>query len=227
MSKKHIGSLLVFCLAVISLSVVGVRHYRTSLCSRQGYSCIKIKRGQSWESLFPNASKRRLVMRVNRMNIRLYSGATIAVPNNLNTINHMDVAPMPYRIEPTGKKTVMIIMSMQAFGAYDQYGYLVHWGPVSGGKGYCPDVRRRCNTPRGRFSVRSRGSAACISRKYPIGKGGAPMPFCMFFYGGYAMHASTLPGYHASHGCVRMFYEDAKWLNRSFVTVGNTKVIVR
>jgi len=226
MSKKNLGLVLILILAAISLSVVGVRHYRTSLCSKPAYTCIQVKKGDTWESLFPNASKRRLVMRVNRMNIRLYPGATIAVPKNLNSINHMDVSPMPRRIEPTGRKTILIMMSMQAFGAYDQYGYLVHWGPVSGGQGYCPDVRRRCNTPRGRFSIQSRGGAGCISTKYPVGKGGAPMPFCMFFYGGYAMHASTLPGYHASHGCVRMFYEDAKWLNREFTSIG-TRVIIQ
>ena len=63
------------------------------------------------------------------------------------------------------------------------------------------------------FYVFHKKGANCISKKYPVGEGGAPMPFCMFFYGGYAMHASFLPGYHASHGCIRMFYEDAKiWI---------------
>jgi lipoprotein-anchoring transpeptidase ErfK/SrfK len=33
---------------------------------------------------------------------------------------------------------------------------------------------------------------------------GAKMPFFMRFTGGYGMHAGYLPGYRASHGCVRM-----------------------
>jgi len=33
---------------------------------------------------------------------------------------------------------------------------------------------------------------------------GAKMPFFMRFTGGYGMHAGYLPGYAASHGCVRM-----------------------
>jgi lipoprotein-anchoring transpeptidase ErfK/SrfK len=33
---------------------------------------------------------------------------------------------------------------------------------------------------------------------------GAPMPYFMRFYGGYGMHAGYLPGYPASHGCIRM-----------------------
>lgn len=52
------------------------------------------------------------------------------------------------------------------------------------------------------------------------------MPYCMFFKGGYAIHASDVPGYNASHGCVRVFYEDAEWLNREFADIG-TSVIVR
>jgi lipoprotein-anchoring transpeptidase ErfK/SrfK len=33
---------------------------------------------------------------------------------------------------------------------------------------------------------------------------GAKMPFFLRFTGGYGMHAGYLPGYRASHGCVRM-----------------------
>jgi lipoprotein-anchoring transpeptidase ErfK/SrfK len=33
---------------------------------------------------------------------------------------------------------------------------------------------------------------------------GAKMPFFLRFSGGYGMHAGKLPGYRASHGCVRM-----------------------
>lgn len=44
------------------------------------------------------------------------------------------------------------------------------------------------------------------------------MPYCMFFHKGYALHGSSdIPGYRASHGCVRMFVQDALWLNHEFV----------
>ena len=33
---------------------------------------------------------------------------------------------------------------------------------------------------------------------------GAPMPFAMFFRGGYAMHQGYVPPYAASHGCIRL-----------------------
>jgi lipoprotein-anchoring transpeptidase ErfK/SrfK len=42
----------------------------------------------------------------------------------------------------------------------------------------------------------------------------------MHYFRGYALHgSSSVPGYRASHGCVRMFIEDARWLNEEFVTI--------
>ena len=50
------------------------------------------------------------------------------------------------------------------------------------------------------------------------------MPFCMYFHGGYALHGSSeVPGYNASHGCVRMFTQDAEWLNKKFISIGGNK----
>lgn len=208
------------------MSSIAVANYGRRLCSRPGYKCIRARRGDSWRRLFPNRRHEQIVRRINRTNTRLRRGMIIAVPKNLYAISHMDVSPFPHRIEPRGRKLLLINLRLQAFAAYDAYGRLVHWGPVSGGRGYCPDVRRRCGTPRGSFRISSRGGPGCVSSKYPVGRGGAPMPYCMFFYKGYAMHGSFLPGYHASHGCVRLFTEDARWLNRHFAKPG-TRVIVR
>lgn len=225
---RFLGNLLIVLLFFISTNAIAA-NYGRRLCSKVGYHCVKVKSGETWARLWPDSDRRRIVMRVNRMNAELRRGMVIAVPDNLNRIDHMDVAPMPRRIEPPGRKVLVVNLKLQAFGAYDKYGYLVHWGPISGGKGWCPDINRRCRTPTGNFYVFHKKGANCISTKYPVGKGGAPMPYCMFFYGGYAMHASFLPGYNASHGCVRMFYEDAKWLNQYFVDMGRngTKVWVR
>ncbi len=54
------------------------------------------------------------------------------------------------------------------------------------------------------------------------------MPYCMFFHGGYALHGSyELPGYNASHGCVRMYKADAEWLNQSFLRIGSKVIVSR
>jgi lipoprotein-anchoring transpeptidase ErfK/SrfK len=87
----------------------------------------------------------------------------------------------------------------------------------------------------GIFRVFSKENERCKSDVYPIGKGGAKMPYCMYFHKGFALHgAEDIPGYRASHGCVRMFIRDAKWLNEQFTDISNeanqyigTKVVVR
>ena len=201
--------------------------YGKRLCNSEGYECITVKRGQTWSILFPDDGQRTIVKKVNRMNTELRPRMRIAVPSNLENLSLMDLAPLPNQIEPPGLSTVKVDLGKLAWGAYTASGDLINWGPVSGGKNYCPDIRRGCRTVTGHFTVQSKGGPGCVSSKFPVGKGGAPMPYCMFFKGGFAMHASTMvPGANASHGCVRMFLEDARWLNREFVEIGSTRVKV-
>ena len=111
--------------------------------------------------------------------------------------------------------------------AIDDNGQVVRTGRGSGGRRYCPDIRRSCKTPSGVYSVVSKGGAGCRSSRYPVGRGGAPMPYCMFFSRFYAIHGSPdVPNYNASHGCVRVRPHDAKWLYHNFIKIG-TKVIIR
>ncbi len=108
--------------------------------------------------------------------------------------------------------------------AIDDRGYVVRSGKGSGGKAYCPDIRRSCKTPSGTYSIISKGGSNCASTRYPVGRGGAPMPYCMFFSKYYAIHGSyEVPNYNASHGCVRVTPRDAQWLNKNFIEIG-TKV---
>jgi hypothetical protein len=118
---------------------------------------------------------------------------------------------------------------------YDADGNIVKWGPIASGRTKCSDSNKACLTMTGVFRVFSKENEKCKSDVFPIGKGGAKMPYCMYFHKGFAMHGSDdMPGYRASHGCVRMFTRDAKWLNETFVDVTNeaknqpgTKVVVR
>ncbi len=215
-------SVLFFVLLFASEAFAGVRPAVQPLCSNPAFTCVSVQKGESWENLFPNIDVRDAVMRLNRMNISLQPGMVIAVPVDLNNIDYLGLGPFAKQIEPTGKKEIIVATSQFAFGAYDEQGKLVHWGPVSMGKDWCPDVNSKCKTPSGKFAVYDKRGAGCVSSKFPVGKGGAPTAYCMFFKGGYALHASAeVPGYHASHGCVRIFYQDAKWLNQQFIELPN------
>ena len=106
-------------------------------------------------------------------------------------------------------------------------GRVLRSGHGSAGSDYCPDLRRRCHTPTGTFHVVRRDGASCHSSIYPLGKGGAPMPYCMFFTPLHAVHGSyEVKNYNASHGCIRIEPSDAKWLYNNFLFVG-TKVVVK
>lgn len=111
--------------------------------------------------------------------------------------------------------------------AINSQGKVVRTGRGSGGRKYCPDIHRRCKTPSGVFTVWSKGGSGCSSSRYPVGHGGAPMPYCMFFSKYYAIHGSyDVPNYNASHGCVRVLPSDARWLSKNFIKIG-TKVIIK
>lgn len=125
-----------------------------------------------------------------------------------------------------GKDGIDVDLTTLSWSAYEG-GEMVGSGRISGGKEYCPDIGKNCETVTGTFTIYRKGGEDCKSTRFPVGKGGAPMPYCMFFHGGYALHGSnSVPDYNASHGCVRMSPEDAQWLNEDFVQEGITKVYV-
>ena len=106
-------------------------------------------------------------------------------------------------------------------------GRIIKSGRASGGRSYCTDIHRACHTPVGVFRIHQKGGPECRSSRYPVGEGGAPMPYCMFFSQYYAVHGSyEVPNYNASHGCIRVSPSDARWLSHHFMSIG-TKVIVK
>lgn len=122
--------------------------------------------------------------------------------------------------------TFIFYPSKLKWTAVNSNGKVVRSGRASGGKGYCSDIRRSCRTPVGTYSVISKGGADCKSSRYPVGRGGAKMPYCMFFSKYYAIHGSyELPNYNASHGCIRIAPSEARWLQHNFVSIGTTVVV--
>lgn len=127
----------------------------------------------------------------------------------------------------SGKRVFVFSPKHTAWAVYDENGRRVKTGRASGGKGYCPDIGRSCRTVTGKFRIYSKKGAGCESGKYPIDQGGgAPMPYCMHFNGGYAIHGSYhVPDYNASHGCIRVLPSAAKWLNTKFLRNGSQVIV--
>ncbi len=231
--SKSVGYVLKFtvmitCYLFGSAVIAGGEHpfYGQALCNLSGYTCVKIKSGDTWDKLFKSAHDRELVKRLNRTNMPLYSRSWIVIPTDLKNIDNLSLAPFTLNYDTHHQRMIVVNLAHQAFGAYNEQGQLVHWGPVSGGQAYCKDIDGPCETITGDFQITRKDTEECMSGQFPLDtEGGAPMPYCMHFHRGFAMHGSTLPGYHASHGCVRLLYDDAKWLNEQFTKIG-TKVVI-
>jgi len=198
--------------------------FGSTLCHTSDYRCLTVQTHASWKSLFPNPRERDLVRRVNRMNIPLKRGMILAVPKNITLLSIYDIAPFPRYIEPFNEKTILINQKQLAFGAYDEQGELMWWGPISSGILECSSPEGTCLTPTGAFRIIRKQDEECISTVFPQrangDNGGALMPYCMHFFRGFALHGSdAVPGYRASHGCIRMFIEDARWLNEEFISL--------
>jgi hypothetical protein len=227
--------LLLSALLMLSINAHATLYYGLGLCAYPQYQCIKVESGQTWESLFPDEQQRDIVQRINRTYNNLWAGKEIVVPRDLANKTLLDFSPFPLTIEPDGETQIVVDQDKLAWGAYDLSGKLVKWGPISSGRDKCSDSNNSCRTITGIFHVFSKEDEKCRSNVFPIGKGGAKMPYCMYFHKGFALHGSDdIPGYRASHGCVRMFTRDAIWLNHDFVVSASeannyvgTKVTIR
>ena len=98
-------------------------------------------------------------------------------------------------------KAIVVHQAMQAFGAYEQ-GRLVRWGPVSTG-------RKETPTPDGAFNLtwRARSRRSTDNQDWLL-----EWYFNFVNERGVSFHLFDLPGYPASHACVRLLLRDAKWV---------------
>jgi hypothetical protein len=215
-------SLVLFALLFCSSLLDAYSLFAEKLCQQPGYSCLSITRKDSWSQLFPDENKRRILQTINRSNLFLHPPMRIALPTKPEPWLLNDFSPLPKQLAVPQKK-VLIRLSELAWGAYNHQGALIRWGAISPGTQRCLDPNG-CETPVGSYRALRKEGADCLSKTHPSRmnglRGGGEMPYCIFFYKGYALHGSSeLPGYPASAGCVRLMIEDARWLNEQFISV--------
>lgn len=127
-------------------------------------------------------------------------------------------ASLSNRIQARGEKVIVVDPRSHQWGAYDERGYLVRSGLASAGSNWCSDIKRPCRTHTGMYRIYTAGDSDCISTRFPLPHGGAPMPYCMYFNGNQALHGSpNVVHGNISHGCVRMRTPDARWLRYNFI----------
>ena len=140
------------------------------------------------------------IFAINRVDAyRLNAGDKLVIPDTL-TDNFLDYSPFPGHFEMLDSipKAVLISRRIQGFALYEN-GKLLRWGPVSSGKQSTP-------TPAGLFygNYRSRSKISTVNDSWVM-----PYYFNFMNFEGVGVHQYSMPGYPASHACVRLREKDA------------------
>lgn len=170
------------------------------------------------------------LMKLNRRDTTIWKNHVVAVAWPLEQMNdELAFSPFPDKTPKyIPNKTVVVDLNNLAWGAYDEIGNLVRWSLISAGKG----TIKKFETPSGIFKVLEKRGAKTRSNLYPTNcRNKSVCGFLMPYYikidkNGLGLHgAKILPGFHASHGCIRLLIEDAKWLNQKFLDIGTSVII--
>jgi lipoprotein-anchoring transpeptidase ErfK/SrfK len=112
--------------------------------------------------------------------------------------------PDPAVLPPADKRQLDIRLASQRFN-YFENDQLVWSGPISSGAAEHP-------TPKGDFRVLAKDIDKRSGSYTNFFDLPTPMPYALQFSGPYWIHEGYLPGKPASHGCVRLRYEDARFV---------------
>jgi L,D-transpeptidase catalytic domain len=148
-----------------------------------------------------DSAERLTILKLNRVDLAHARRRDLVVPDTL--LPELEYAPFPAQVRELVEipKFIAVSRRVQAFAAYE-YGRLVRWGPTSTGKATTP-------TDSGLFFTNWKSRTA-ISTDDPS--------WILDWYvniialKGVAFHQYELPGKPASHGCVRLLEQDARWM---------------
>jgi hypothetical protein len=143
-----------------------------------------------------------LALKVNRRDsVHVRMGDSLMVPDSTATL--LDLSPFPRQIPSTldQAKLVLISRRVQAFAAYEA-GRLARWGPTSTG-------RESLQTPAGLYHTnwKDQERTSTFNDEWLL-----KWYVNLDNFLGISFHLYELPGYPASHSCVRLLEDDAIWL---------------
>lgn len=154
----------------------------------------------------------------------IFSNSIYYEERNVN----IDETVFPTSRKPERQNIFIFSPREHRWAVYNQDGERVGFGRATGGKDFCDDVKSECRTVIGKFQVFRKEDKDCASKTFPIDEGGgAPMPYCMFFYKGYAIHGSdhVIDG-NVSHGCVRVTRRAAQWIHENYIHQGSYVLVL-
>jgi hypothetical protein len=146
--------------------------------------------------------QRRIISDLNRIDAhKIRPVDSIVIPKPLLDSNFL-YSPFPFHLANalSIRKILFISRKIQAIGAYE-YGKLVYWAPTNTGKKNTP-------TPDGLFFTnwKAKTTISTIDESWIMN-----WYFNIDNFGGISIHEYALPGFPASHACIRLKTEDAYW----------------
>jgi len=138
--------------------------------------------------------------RIDKSNLKLAD--SIIVPDKFDD-DFLAYAPFPFTVKSIFEIPKLVVFSypIQAYGVYE-FGELVKWGPSSLGS-------KANQTPTGLFFTNWKGEEvqSTVDDEWIL-----RWNFNIENTVGVGWHQYELPGYPASHSCLRLLENDAKWL---------------
>jgi hypothetical protein len=143
-----------------------------------------------------------LALKVNRRDsLHVKNGDSLMVPDSSAVL--LDLSPFPRRLPSTTElgKLILVSRRVQAFAAYER-GQIVRWGPTSTG-------RESLQTPEGLYHTNWKDAerTSTFNEEWLL-----KWYVNLDNFLGISFHLFELPGYPASHSCVRLMEDDAIWL---------------
>lgn len=157
---------------------------------------------KEWRKQF-DSSQLHLLEKLNRCDLAHLAQLDEVVAPAYWYPNELIYSPLPrwssWAVQHT--KALIVHKPAQVFGGYE-HGQLVRWGPISSGRQSLP-------TPSGLFHLnwKSRGRYSTVDPDWYL-----PWYFNFQNQRGLSFHEYALPGYPASHACIRLLKRDARWL---------------
>jgi len=143
-----------------------------------------------------------LVLKINRVDLdHVRQGEALVVPAKVADLLYHSPFPPQVEVVQSVRKAIFLSRRIQALAAYES-GRQVYWAPTSSGKKATP-------TPAGLFQTnwKSRERASTVDEQWIL-----RWYFNLDNLQGVSFHQYALPGYPASHSCIRLLEEDARWI---------------
>ena len=169
------------------------------------FSLILKNKESAFAALDKKYSKEEIhtILALNRLDFKnRWRADTLVIPNVLEKdFNVYSPFPKTVTLAKDIHKLALFCYSIHAYALYEK-GKLVKWGPTSMGKKSSPT-----KIGLGFTNWKKKIAISTSNSEWKL-----RWNFNVFNFQGIGWHQYDLPGYHASHSCMRLLEEDAEWM---------------